>query len=244
MRRILISAIIIVLVSFQLAMMIQVEAQPQRKAVVLSSLNQVAPLGSYGAWFKYELAYAGYQVTFLNDKAVTLDFLVTQLNNYDVVIWRTNIYTYRHVTYWYVGETVNSAALNKYAADFAKGWLNGNAGVLGINVDFMNEHFLSGSLTNVKLMVLVSSNSITIANYFINAGAKAVVSCNGIISLAFGLIDDQTAALLSYLARGDTVLDAVYNTIAPFSRITVRDPLDSYYPPPFWFSGDGTVKLR
>ncbi len=194
-------------------------------------------------WMKYELAHAGYQVTFLADKAVTLDFLVTQLNNYDVIIWRTNKYTFHHATYWYVGETVSSAARQKYAADFAQGWVNGNAGILGISIEFFSKHFSLGSLRNVRLMILISSDSIIFANYFTNAGAKAAISCNGRITLTFGLIDDLTSALLSNLASGNTVLQSVYNTVAPFSRAQPKDPLDVSYSPPFWFSGDGGVTI-
>ena len=53
--------------------------------------------------------------SFLSNSAVTLDFLTTQLNNYDVIVWRTNTYSFAHTTYWYVGQTVNLAAERKYA---------------------------------------------------------------------------------------------------------------------------------
>ncbi len=230
-------------VSIPLTTPVQVRAQPQGKAVILSSLNQVAPIGPYLLWWEYELKHAGYQVTVLTDGAVKVDFLTTQLNNYDLVIWRTNRYTYRHNTYWYVGEVANSGTMNKYASDVAQGWLNGNAGVLGISVDFMNEHFTAGVLANVKLMLLISSESNLLADYFVTAGAKAVVSCNGLISLTFGLIDDQTTALLSYLAMGETVLQAVYDTVAPYAKTTYRDPLDTYSSPPFWFAGNGALTI-
>lgn len=242
MRRIFLAALLL-LVVFPLAAAVQVQAQPQGKAVILSSMNQVAPIGPYYAWWSYYLTQSGYQVTFLADRAVTLDFLTTQLNNYDIVIWRTNLYTYRHVVYWYVGQIANSATLNKYAADFARGWVNFNAGVLGISTDFFNEHFTPGSLSKVKLTILISSNSVTIANYFMNAGVKAAVSVNGLISLTFGLIDNQTGALLAYLSMGQTVLDAVYNVVNPYAKTTYRDPLDSYYKAPFWFSGNGALTI-
>jgi hypothetical protein len=174
---------------------------------------------------------------------VTLDFLTTQLNNYDVIIWRTNTYTFKHTTYWYVGQTVNLAAEQKYADDFAQGRVNGNAGILGISTQFLSEHLQTGSLANVKLVVLVSSNSVIIANYFIKAGVKAAISCNGSISLAFGQIDDLTSALFYYLASGNTVFNSVYNTVAPYSTLELKDPLDSVYSPPFWFTGDGTVTI-
>jgi hypothetical protein len=200
-------------------------------------------MGYYATTLKYDLTHAGYQVSFLSNTAVTLDFLTTQLNNYDVVVWRTNTYSFAHTTYWYVGQRVSGAAEAKYANDFEQGLVNGNAGILGISVQFLNEHLQTGSLKNVKLVVLVSSDSVLIASYFNKAGVKAVISCNGSITLAFGQIDDSTGALFYYLARGNTVYTSVYDTVAPFSSSAPRDALDSVYSPPFWFTGDGTVRI-
>ena len=121
--------------------------------------------------------------------------------------------------------------------------MNGNAGILGISVQFLNEHLQTNSLRNVKLVVLVSSNSVLITSYFLKAGVKAVISCNGSITLAFGQIDDVTGALFYYLASGSTVFASVWNTVAPFSGLESRDPLDSGYSPPFWFTGDGTITI-
>jgi hypothetical protein len=200
-------------------------------------------MGYYATTLKYDLAHAGYQVSFLSNSAVTLDFLTTQLNNYDVIVWRTNTYSFKHTTYWYVGQTANLAAEQKYADDFAQGRANGNAGILGISVQFLSEHLQTGSLANVKLVVLISSNSVLIASYFVKAGAKAAISCNGSVSLAFGQIDDLTGALFYYLASGNTVFNSVYNTVAPYSTLEPKDPLDSVYSPPFWFTGDGTTTI-
>jgi len=243
LQRRLRAAFIIVLVSLALVAIAPVQAQPQRKAVILSSLDALAPMGYYATTLKYDLAHAGYQVSFLSNSAVTLDFLTTQLNNYEVIVWRTNTYSFAHTTYWYVGQTVNLAAERKYADDFEQGRINGNAGVLGISIQFLSEHLQTNSLENVKLVVLISSNSVLIASYFIKAGVKAVISCNGSITLAFGQIDDLTGTLFYYLASGNTVFASVYNTAAPFSSLESRDPLDSVYSPPFWFTGDGGIRI-
>lgn len=250
MRRIFLAALIVVLVTLPLLTVNPVSAlapplfsQVQHRALILSSLNSILPLGYYGRVIDYELSRAGYQVTTLSDGAVTLDVLLTQLNNYDIVIWRTNTYDYRHVTYWYVGQIVNSAAQQKYQNDFAQGWINGNAGILGVSIGFFSNHFTSGSLSNVKLFLLISSNSISIAPFLINSNAKAVVFCNGQVSLAFGLLDDLTGALLSYLAAGDTLYDSVYSLVSPFINMQPKDQLDTSYTPPFWFMGDSTLKI-
>lgn len=192
---------------------------------------------------RYELTRAGYQVTSLSNTAVTIDFLLNQLNSYDVVIWRTQTYNWRHVDYWYVGQTLNSATQGKYGADISKGWINGNAGIVGVSKDFFKNHFSSGLLRNVKLIILLSSNSFSIAGYFSNAGARAVVFCNAPISLSFGLIDDLTGMLLANLASGYSLYSSVYNTVSPFVNAQPKDPLDYTYSPPFWFMGDSTLKI-
>jgi hypothetical protein len=217
-------------------------AQSQHKAVILSSLEGLAPMGFYGKLMNADLKQAGYNVTDLDGAAVTVDFMVTQLNNYDVIIWRTNTYIHSHTTYWYVGERVNSAAQQKYATDFANGWIDLHAGTLGVNLNFFSNHFPTGSLSNVKLILLISSDSSSIGLLLMNAKARAVVICMAQIDLSFGLIDDLTGQLVSYLTHGDNLLDSVTKTVAPFGN-QPRDYLDSTYSPPFWFLGDGTLTL-
>jgi hypothetical protein len=234
----LLPTLMLVLVSVALVAVAPVHA-PQSRAVILSSLDALAPMGYYATTLKYDLTHAGYEVSILSNSAVTLDFLTTQLNNYDIVVWRTNTYSFAHVTYWYVGQTVDLASELKYANDFEQGRINGNAGILGVSLQFLSEHLGKNSLSAVKLVVLVSSNSVLMASYFINAGAKAVISCNGAITLSFGEIDDLTSGLFYYLASGSTV----YNTVAPFSRTQSEDQLDSFYSPPFWFAGNGALKI-
>ncbi len=217
-------------------------AQSQHKAVILSSLEGLAPMGFYGKLINNDLKQAGYQVTDLNGAAVTVDFMVTQLNNYDVILWRTNTYTFSHMTYWYVGQRINSATQQKYATDFAKGRINLNAGTLGVDLDFFSNHFPTGSLSNVKLILLISSNSFSIGQILINAKARAVVICMAQITLSFGTIDYLTGQLVSDLTHGDNLYDSVYNTVAPFAN-QPRDSLDTTYSPPFWFLGDGTLTI-
>jgi hypothetical protein len=92
-------------------------------------------------------------------------------------------------------------------------------------------------------MVALASDSIIFGTYFITAGAKAVVSVNGYLSLAFGMTDDSTAALFAGLASGQTVYQSVYQTVSPYSNTEARDPLDSNYQPPLWYLGNGAVTI-
>lgn len=256
MRKIFYAALFVILVSVPMFSINQalasnpplitppLQTQSQKKAVILSSLEQVYPLGYYDKAITYYLTHAGYQVTTLTNTAVTIDFLLTQLNNYNVVIWRTNTYNWKHVEYWYVGEKANSGIETKYASDFAKGWINGNAGIVGVSLSFFSNHFTSHILSNVKLMILISTDSNAFAPFFTTAGAGAVIFCNGPISLGFGLIDDLTNQLTANLASGKTVYYAVFDTVSPYSQNSQpKDPLDSNYAPPFWYVGDGTLTI-
>jgi len=240
--KILFAALLILMISVPIsAYAAPAQAQPQRKAVVISSLNKVIPMGYYSKLTTYYLKNAGYNVTYLTDNAVTVDFLSNHLNDYDVVIWRTNTFTWAHEEYWYIGEKTNAATEQKYAADFAAGLLNDRTGVIGFSTAFAYNHLTA--LRHVKLLVLISSDGNALAPEFITAGVSAVIFCNGAVSLQFGLIDDLTAQLTSYLASGESVLNAVYDTVSPFSNAQPRDPLDSSYPPPFWFVGDSTLTI-
>ena len=218
------------------------------KAVILSSLNKDFPLGYYEKYMILRLSQAGYSTTVLTDNNVTVDFLVNQLNNYDIVIWRTDIYTWSHVEYFYVGEMVNGATEQKYAADFSQGWINANAGILGVTPNFLSEHLGNNSLSNVKLMIIEGSNSVDIAPTFITAGATSVIYCNGLINLDYGLMDDLTSNLLDYLCSGENVYSAVFNSVNYLNnqaglQSQLRSNIDDAYIPPFWFLGSSSLTI-
>jgi len=219
-------------------------AASQKKAVILSSLDQVYPMGQYDYMMTYYLKQAGYQVTTLTNTQVTVDFLLTQLNNYNIVIWRTNTYTWKHVEYWYVGELATPELETQYSNDFAQGFMNGNAGIVGINLNFFSNHFTSGMLSNVTLMMLISSDSESFAGFMITAGAVAVIFCSGPVDLQYGQMDDLANQVTASLATGQTIYNAVYNVVSPFiQNSNSEDQLDSGYTPPFWYQGDGTLTI-
>ncbi len=214
------------------------------KAVILSSLDEMYPMGQYDAEITYYLTQAGYQVTTLTNTQVTIDFLLTQLNDYNIIIWRTNTYNWKHVEYWYVGEVANSATELKYASDFANGWINANAGILGVSLGFFKYHFTAQLLSNVRLIMLIASGSLFLSNFMLNAGVGAVIFSLGPISLSFGLIDDLTTELVAYLLMGENVSTAVFKVVSPYVQISnPEDPLDSSYSPPFWYQGNGALTI-
>lgn len=204
------------------------------------------PMGYYETYMSSRLRSAGYAVTFLVDKSVTINFLLTQLNSYDIVLWRTNTYTWNHVLYYYIGEVANAATQQKYASDFSAGWINANAGILGVTTNFISHHFSTGTLSHVKLMLLISSQSSDIGPMFVRAGTSSVIFCLGQINLGFGILDDLTSQLVSYLANGMNVYTSVFNTVNPYNNQgqLLRDPLDVNYSPPFWFAGSSTLTIK
>ena len=243
MKRILLSAIIVLLVALPIAGVGPVSAQPQHKALILSSLEQYVPMG-YVSNIENLLTNAGYQVTFLSDGNVTLNLLTTQLNNYEVIIWRTNVYIWSHTTYWYVGEESNAATLKAYAADVAAGRVDDSNGILGITQDFFQKHFNSTSLSNVKLAFVIGTMSSSYAESWVLAGAKAVIDCTDGVSLEFGNIDYYVGLMVDYLTHGVSVQDTLYDVIVRWPLINVpQDQLDSINIAPMWFTGNGTVTL-
>jgi hypothetical protein len=216
-----------------------------KQALVISPLDATIPFGTRGTSLTKMLTDAGYNVTSLADGAVNVDFLLSNLNNYSVIIWRTNTYAQGHDVYWYIGEHVNNEVQQKYAADFASGLLNAHAGILGMSSDFILHYFKTGSLNRVRLVIFIASYGASIAPALVKAGVNTVVFNNGVISLQTGLVDDLTMSIIAnLLVNKQDVESAVYNTLSPVNQ--GQQPSDSYdstYAPPFWYIGNGSLTL-
>ncbi len=220
------------------------QAQVQKRALFLSSLNATRPMGYYAGSLVSSLNHAGYNVTYLADGAVTLSLLLTRMKNYSVVVWRTDSFTQKNATYWYVGEKPSDAAEQRYASDFAAGRITTSTGMVAVSTDFFTNHFGPNALQDVKLLIFVSSNGNQLAPIFLAAGVTSVVFSSGAITLQFGLVDDLTAQLVGFLTQGETVYNAVYDTISPFNQgENLKDPLDSTFGIIFWYLGDGTATI-
>jgi len=216
-----------------------------KQALVISPLDATIPFGSRGASLTKMLKDTGYNVTSLADGAVNVDFLLSNLNNYSVIIWRTNTYAQGHDVYWYIGQHVNNEVQQKYAADFASGLLNAHAGILGMSPDFIPHYFKAGSLNRVRLVIFIASYGASIAPELLKAGVNTVIFNNGVISLQSGLVDDLTMSIIAnLLVNKQNVESAVYNTLSPVNQ--GQQPSDSYdttYAPPFWYTGNGSLTL-
>jgi hypothetical protein len=209
-----------------------------RNAIIISSLDDFSPMRDVDvASLNSSLMQAGYNVTYLKDGAVTLAFMATQLNNYQVIIWRTQAYEQNHVLYWYIGQRDSRKAEQTYSSDIASEWVDASHGILGVSSAFFTNQFTPNSLSNVKLMIILSSMSALIAAPLITAGAKAIIDFSGNIDLGFNWDDYLITVTVRYLADGMSVADAVNNTIVPLITTRLRDPLDSNNVPPMAYTG-------
>jgi len=219
-------------------------AQVQKHALFLSSLNATRPMGYYAPNIISSLNHAGYNVTYLTDDTVTIDLLLTKMKNYTAVIWRTDSFTVKNATYWYVGEKPSDAVEQKYASDFAAGWITTSTGVVGVSIGFFTHHFGPNALEGIRLLIFVSSDGNELAPVLLAAGVTSIVFSSGAITLQFGLVDDLTATLVEFLTKGESVHNAVLDTLSPFSQgEQLNDPLDSTFGIIFWYLGDGTATI-
>ena len=218
-----------------------VSAQVHHQALILSSVDKAFPFDERKN-VESTLTSIGYQVTFLHDAQVTLDVLLNQLGNYDVVFWRTNGYSrLDHATYFFVGEYSNSTTLEKYSADLSAGTLDNSLGILGINSKFLRAHLAPNSLSHVKLMVLITGNLGDFAATMLSFGVAAAVNTYGYF--AFNIVDPAVSQVFSYLAQGLTVRQSLIKLLNPYYSYLIGNEISQSEPPPLWFGGDSSVTI-
>ena len=226
-----------VLVPLHGSMAIAPKMQP--KVLILSSIEKQYPM-QYMAEITNDLKQAGYNVTFLKDGAVTVNFVTSQLDKYDVLIWRTNMYVHGNTTYWYLGEPGNQTTVAAYARAISIGTLDASNGLLGVSANFLSNNYGPKSLANVKLAILISSMSVTIAQIFVNAGVKTTIDFYETLNAPLSLFDWVTKSLVDYLTTGNTVRDSIAKTIYNYEYVS---SLDDSYLPPISFLGDGNLQI-
>ena len=209
------------------------------KVLILSSVESQYPM-QYIVDVTADLKQAGYNVTFVKGTAITVSLITSQLNNYDIVIWRTDMYLHGNTTYWYVGEQANQTTLAAYAGAISSRTIDASNGMLAVSANFLSSNYGPKSLSNVKLAVLISSNSITIAQIFIMAGVKTTIDFYHPLNAPLNLFDWVTKSLVAYMTTGSTVRDAIAKTIFNYEYVS---SLDDSYLPPISFLGDGNLQI-
>ena len=209
------------------------------KVLILSSVESQYPM-QYIVDVSADLKQAGYNVTFVKGTAITVSLITTQLNQYDIVIWRTDMYLHGNTTYWYLGEQSNQTTLEAYAGAISTRTIDASNGILAVSADFLSSNYGAKSLANVKLAILISSNSIAIAQIFIMAGVKTTIDFYQILNAPLNLFDWVTKSLVGYMTTGSTVRAAIAKTIFNYEYVS---SLDDSYLPPISFLGDGNLQI-
>lgn len=219
------------------AMPIAPRSQP--RALILSSTEKQYPMQYLGE-VTGNLKRAGYNVTFLSASAITVKLVTTQLDQYDILIWRTDMYLRGNITYWYLGQQANQTILAAQAGGMQIRTIDASNGILAVSADFFSDNYGPKSLANVKLAIIIASMSITLAQAFIAAGVRTTIDFYQYLPAPPSLFDWVTQSLVGYLASGSTVRDSIAKTIYSFEYLgSIEDP----YLPPISFLGDGNLQL-
>ncbi len=209
----------------------------QPRALILSSTQNHYPM-LYVDRITSELTQAGYNVTFLNSNTISLNlFTATQLDQYDIVIWRTDNYVLGNTTYWYLGQQNNQTA---YEGAIGIRSIEVSNGMLAVDANFFNTNFAPNSLTHIKLAILMASMSITIAQALVTAGVQTTIDLYQPLLAPPSLLDWATWSLVGYLTTGSNVRDAIYKTIYNYDYAS---SLDDSYLPPLSFLGNGNLQI-
>ena len=211
----------------------------QPRALILSSTQNRSPM-LYADRLTTELKEAGYNVTFLSSNDIGLNlFTATQLDQYDIVIWRTDMYVLGNTTYWYLGEQNNES----YAGAIGIRTIAVSNGMLAVSEQFFSSNFLPNSLTHIKLAILMSSMSITIAQTLIAAGVRTTIDLYQAIDWTIAppsLLDWATWSLVGYLTTGNDVNESIYKTIYNYEY---AGSMSDSSLPPISFLGDGNLQI-
>ena len=209
----------------------------QPRALILSSTQAQYPM-LYVDRVTAELKQAGYNVTFLDSSTISLSlFTATQLDRYDIIIWRTDSYVLGNTTYWYVGQQYNQTV---YSGAIGIRTIEVSNGMLAVSANFFSTTFARNSLTHIKLAILMSSMSGTIAESLIAAGVKTTIDLYETLTAPPSLLDWVTWSLVGYLTTGSNVRDSIYKTIYNFEYV---GSLDDSYLPPLQFLGNGNLQI-
>jgi hypothetical protein len=209
--------------------------QSQPRALILSSTENQYPMLYLDSVTK-ELQDAGYNITYLSGSSITLNVLTT-LDQYDVLIWRTDMYVLGNTTYWYLGQQGNQTT---YARAVGIGTIDAANGMLAVSAGYFSNTYGPNSLSHIKLAILASSMSIAIAQTLIAAGVMTTIDFYQYLAAPASLFDWVTWSLVNYLTTGSMVRDSIYKTIYNYAYVS---SLDDSYLPPISFLGNGNLMI-
>ena len=209
MKRILVATLLVLCVAASAS---QAHAMPAfsgstKRAVFLSPLEDW-----YQTWnldtYRSVIEKAGYQVDVFLNGEVSIAFLETGLSNYDLIILRTDSFAYEGADYYCAGDPVTPKSSATFASQILLQEVHVSACV-GFSTKFIQHNYPSGSLRG--LVYVLAPSSANLSYVFRSAGASVFIGYTMDFSLRWGRMDAMTQKYFSYLANGETVIDASWH---------------------------------
>ena len=186
-----------------------------KQAVFISPLERWEP-----TWHRKEyvslLENAGYHVDVVLDEDASISFLKTGLASYDVIVLRTDSFTYEGYSYYCAGDDVTAKSRADFAAEISQHEVQVGACV-GFSGAFIRDNYPANSLRK-GLVFVVDGYSADLSSSFLKAGSAVYVGYYDANTLAWGRTDCMSLKWLSYMARGDSVKDATLNLYVYVNR--------------------------
>jgi hypothetical protein len=152
------------------------------------------------------LQKAGYQVDVFLNGNVSIAFLETSLSNYDLIIFRTDSFSYEGAQYFCAGDPVSPNTPAAFANQILLQEVQVSACV-GFSLKFIQHNYSPGSLHG--LVYVLASASYQLSYVLRSAGASVFLGFTMDFSVRWGRMDAMTQKFFSYLADGYSVNDAI-----------------------------------
>jgi len=182
-------------------------ADNEKQAAFISPLEDWNP-----TWHTEEyvslLENAGYHVDFVLGENASISFLKTRLGDYDLIILRTDSFTYEGNNFYCSGEAATFEARKTYANEIEDGQIQ-VAACVGFNALLISNSYPAGSLRR-GLVTVLDGYSADLGQAFIEAGEAAFVGYyDDAYSLSWGRLDALSLQWLKYASQGYSIKESV-----------------------------------
>jgi hypothetical protein len=214
---------------------------PKLKAAIVDQLSPTAPNETFTQTAAAILTQANYTVDYFSGQRVTVDFYRNLPTcGYTLIVLRAHSGLDRNMEGVETGRvnlfTCESYSTSRYVQEqlasrvLCVGFLSEGSRYFGVSSPFIQE-CMNGKFANT-IMIMMGCNGLTytsVAQAFIEKGAKACVSWDG--SVSSSRTDQAATRLLKHLVtEGQTISQAVENTAREVGSDEVYDSILKYYP--------------
>lgn len=207
-----------------------------KQALFLSPLERWIPTWNLEGYVSL-LERAGYRVDLLFSENVSISFLRSGLANYDIIILRTDSFSWEGFNYYCSGDPVTFEARSRYAAEVSDRQLHIGACV-GFSFKFIQSNYPANSL-RAGMVFVMDGYSAEMSSVFLAAGSAVYVGYYDGYPLVWGRMDALSLKWLSFLSKGYPVKTAVPML---YNYLTFGHGDTGTWPSLFWY-GDGNFKL-